>query len=225
MSILFRTKGWLTIAQLARAWTPEIPGAERDPQRFEQEFVHLLLEDIVNKRLDETGPLVEGRRLGLRIITPDGRAGFLDGDQTRDLLLASGVWTFHLDRIVVMKEAALDFAHRHGLPPPSWWSDAVAVSTGPSNHLPPDDTISIPRAVSKDLAEASSKRPRGPKPKKREQVKEAMRNDIRQGRRTLAQLSEMREKELVAAYHVSRDTARKARNAVSLFVENAICDR
>src|SRR6516164_5073776 len=105
MSILFRTKGWLTIAQLARAWTPEIPGAERDPQRFEQEFVHLLLEDIVNKRLDETGPLVEGRRLGLRIITPDGRAGFLDGDQTRDLLLASGVWTFHLDRIVVMKEA------------------------------------------------------------------------------------------------------------------------
>ena len=66
MSILFRTKGWLTIAQLARAWTAEIPGAERDPQQFEQELVHLLLEDIVNRRLDDAGPLAEGRRLGLR---------------------------------------------------------------------------------------------------------------------------------------------------------------
>jgi hypothetical protein len=225
MSILFRTKGWLTLAQLARAWTAEIPGAEQDPQQFEQELVHLLLEDIVNKRLDETGPIVDGRRLGLRIITPDGRAGFLDGDQARDLLLPGGVWTFHLDRIVVMKEAALDFAHRHGLPPPSWWSDAVAVSTEPSNHLPPDDTIPIPRAVSKNSAEASSKRPRGPKPKKLEQVKQAMTNDIRQGRRTLAQLSEMREKDLAAEYDVSRDTARKARNAVSEFVENSICDK
>ena len=96
MSILFRTKGWLTIAQLARAWTAEIQGAERDPQQFEQELVHLLLEDIVNKRLDDAGPLAEGRRLGLRIITPDHRAGFLDGDQARDLLLPGGAWTLHL---------------------------------------------------------------------------------------------------------------------------------
>jgi hypothetical protein len=44
MSILFRTKGWLTIAQLARAWTAEIPGAERDPQQFEQELVLSLSE-------------------------------------------------------------------------------------------------------------------------------------------------------------------------------------
>ena len=73
MSILFRKKGWLTVAQLARAWTAEIPGAEQDPRQFEQELVHLLLEDIVNKRSDDAGPLAEGRRLGLRLITPDGR--------------------------------------------------------------------------------------------------------------------------------------------------------
>ena len=220
MSILFRTKGWLTIAQLARAWTAEIPGAERDPQQFEQELVHLLLEDIVNKRLDDAGPLVEGRRLGLRIITPDHRAGFLDGDQARDLLFPSGVSTFLLDRIVVLKEAALDFAHRHALPPPSWWSDAVAASTKPADHLPPDIVIQIPSAASKN--QASLKRRRGTKPEKLERVKDAMKNDIRQGRRTVAELTNMREKDLAAEYNVSRDTARKARNAVSEFVENSI---
>ena len=62
-------------------------------------------------------------------------------------------------------------------------------------------------------------------PKKLEQVKEAMRKDIRQGRHTLAQLSNMREKDLAAEYRVSRDTARKARKAVSLFVENSILDK
>jgi Bacterial regulatory proteins, gntR family len=213
----------LTIAQLSRAWTAEILGAERDPQQFEQELVHLLLEDIVNKRLDDAGPLVEGRRLGLRIVTPDRRAGFLDGDQARDLLLPGGAWTFHLDRIVVLKEAALDFAHRHALPPPSWWSDAVATSTKPADQLPPDDVIKIPSAPSKNRA--SLKRRRGAKPEKLERVKEAMKNDIRQGRRTVAELSNMREKDLAAEYNVSRDTARKARNAVSEFVENSILDK
>ena len=220
MSILFRTKGWLTIAQLARAWTAEIPGAERDPQQFEQELVHLLLEDIVNKRLDDAGPLVEGRRLGLRIITPDHRAGFLDGDQARDLLLPGGAWTLHLDRIVVLKEAALDFARRHALPPPSWWSDAVAAST---KSAPLDTVIQKPSAASKN--QASLKRRRGAKPEKLGRVKEAMKNDIRQGRRTVTELSNMREKDLAAEYDVSRDTARKARNAVSEFVENSILDK
>jgi hypothetical protein len=222
MSILFRTKGWLTIAQLTRAWTAEIPGAERDPQQFEQELVRLLLEDIVNKRLDDAGPLVEGRRLGLRFITPDCRAGFLDGDQARDLLPGSAL-TFFLHRIVVMKEAALDFAHRHALPPPSWWSDVVAASTKPADHLPPDNVDKTPNAVSENPA--SLKRRRGAKPTKLERVKEAMKSDIRQGRRTVAELSKMREKDLAAEYDVSRDTVRKARNAVSKLVKNPIPDK
>jgi DNA-binding GntR family transcriptional regulator len=41
-----------------------------------------------------------------------------------------------------------------------------------------------------------------------------MRDDLHQGRRTPAELKDMREKNLAATYGVSRDTARKARNAV-----------
>jgi hypothetical protein len=41
-----------------------------------------------------------------------------------------------------------------------------------------------------------------------------MRDDIQQGRRTVAQLEDMFEKDLSANYGVSRDTARKARKAV-----------
>ena len=124
-----------------------------------------------------------------------------------------------------MKEAVLDFARRHGLPTPSWWSDTFAASTKLADHLTSDGNISVPSAVSENPPEASLKRPRGRKPKKLEQVKEAMRNDVRQGRRTLAELSSMPEKDLSAEYHVSRDTARKARNAVLELCENSICDK
>ena len=55
MSILFRTKGWLTVNQLARAWAGELPGAEKEPKRFEQDLAHLLLEDAANGRLDDAG--------------------------------------------------------------------------------------------------------------------------------------------------------------------------
>ena len=52
---------------------------------------------------------------------------------------------------------------------------------------------------------------------------DAMRGDITAGRKTAADLMKMMEKELEAAYKVSRDTARKARKAVlSEIVENSI---
>jgi hypothetical protein len=48
-----------------------------------------------------------------------------------------------------------------------------------------------------------------------------MRADLRQGRRTVPELKNMLEKNLASTYGVSRDTARKARNAVlSEFGEN-----
>jgi DNA-binding GntR family transcriptional regulator len=48
-----------------------------------------------------------------------------------------------------------------------------------------------------------------------------MRDDIQQGRRTVAELKSMLEKHLVGTYGFSRDTVRKARNAVlSEFGEN-----
>ena len=89
--------------------------------------------------------------------------------------------------------------------------------------MPPDTVIQIPSAASKN--QASLKPRRGAKPVKLERVKEAMKNNIRQGRRTVTELSKMRGKDLAAEYDVSRDTARKARNAVSEVVENSILDK
>jgi hypothetical protein len=68
---------------------------------------------------------------------------------------------------------------------------------------------------------ATSARRRGPKPRKFEQARDAMKDDIQQGRLTAAQLDEMLEKNLSMMYGVSRDVGRKARSAVlSEFGEN-----
>ena len=57
-------------------------------------------------------------------------------------------------------------------------------------------------------------RRRGPKPIKLEKTKEKMRRDIQEGRQTADALKNMFEKDLASSYGVSRDTARRARNAV-----------
>jgi hypothetical protein len=61
---------------------------------------------------------------------------------------------------------------------------------------------------------ARSGRRRGARPQKFEQTKDAMRNDIVQGRCTAPRLENMLEKHLAENYGVSRDTARRAREAV-----------
>jgi len=71
------------------------------------------------------------------------------------------------------------------------------------------------RAGPQNPCAAGSGRRRGAQPKKFEQARDAMRNDIQQGRCTLTGLRDMLEKNLSATYGgVSRDTARKARRAV-----------
>lgn len=71
------------------------------------------------------------------------------------------------------------------------------------------------------LAAAGPARRRGARPKKFEQTRDAMRNDITQGQYTVPGLKDMLEKLLSEKYCVSRDTARKARKAVlSEFGEN-----
>jgi hypothetical protein len=63
---------------------------------------------------------------------------------------------------------------------------------------------------------------RGPKPIKLEQVKQAMKCDLSQG----TDLRNIPEKELAAKYGCSRDTARKARNAVvPKIVDDSILDK
>ena len=49
-------------------------------------MLRLLIEDMINGRLDDAGPLADGRSLGLRIITPENQAGYLEGHQARELM-------------------------------------------------------------------------------------------------------------------------------------------
>jgi hypothetical protein len=79
VSKLFRTKEWLTVAQLTRAWSLELVQGGEDPKQYEQDLIHILLEDILNGRLDDSGPLRVGLRLGLRWITSEHEAGFIRG--------------------------------------------------------------------------------------------------------------------------------------------------
>lgn len=108
---------------------------KRSRQHYVQDLVHSLKEDIVNDRLDDSGPLRDGRRLGVRLITPEGKPGFIEGRQLVDIFIndqTTGIndqTTWILDRVVVMKEAVLDFARRHQLPPPSWWTDQLDLAT------------------------------------------------------------------------------------------------
>ena len=83
------------------------------------------MEDIVNGRLDDSGPLWEGRRNGVAIITPENKAGFIEGGTLVDLFRADPAAV--LDRIIVMKEAVIEFSKRRQLPAPSWWNDLPEV--------------------------------------------------------------------------------------------------
>ena len=138
MSKLFRTKQELTLAQLTRAWSSELVEPGEDAKQCEQDLIHILWEDILNGRLDNSGPLRDdGQRLGLRLITPENRAGFIEGRQLLDLIHADQAWALH--NVLVMKEAVLDFAQRHHLPSPSWWADSASAPT----EVPNDATVGV----------------------------------------------------------------------------------
>ena len=155
MSKLFRTKGGMTIAQLAGAWSSELAEGGEDPKQCEQNLVHILMEDILNGRLDDSGPLRDdGQRLGLRLITPEHKAGFIKGPQLHELI--------HIDRsrvlhnVVIMKEALLDFAQRHHLPSPSCWADSSAPT-----EVPNDPKVNVAKPNTETLASRSvGKQPR-----------------------------------------------------------------
>jgi hypothetical protein len=96
--------------------------------------------------------------------------------------------------------------------------DETAAATSTSRRVVeseevPDGTGPRSTAEQKPAAAGPARR-RGARPEKFEQAKDAMRNDIQQGRHTAAELEDMLEKNLAMNYGVSRDTARKARNAV-----------
>ena len=158
MSILFRTKEWLTLAQLARAWGDELARDEQGRQHYVQDLVHSLKEDIVNGRLDDSGPLRNGRRLGLRRISPESKPEFIEGHQLVDIFINDQT-TRILNRVVIMKEAVLDFARRHQLPPPSWWTDQLDLATKstPSSQA---TTADVTHRVAKGASQSVGKQPR-----------------------------------------------------------------
>jgi Bacterial regulatory proteins, gntR family len=211
VSDLFRTQGWMTIAQLTRSWGNELAKDRRNPRQNEQDLVHILLEDVINDRLDDSGPLCDGRRLGLRLITPEHKGGLVEGKRIHDLIQAGMPISWVLDYTMVMKEAALDFARRRQLPPPSWWGDAAI-----DLQTAPDGVSETAPALAGDVQNVGSLRSgaRVRPPRKLEKTKQAIREDIAQSQLTVSQLDSMIERELSEKYGVSRDTARKARNAV-----------
>jgi hypothetical protein len=90
------------------------------PKQCEQDLINVLQGDIINGRLDESGPLRNGARLGLRCIRPDNKAGLIEGRQLLQFFGPGQAWILH--HILILKQAVLDFAKRHELPPPSWWA-------------------------------------------------------------------------------------------------------
>ena len=211
MSILFRAEGYLTLDQLTRAWGCELAKDQEDPEQVVKDLRHILLTDIVNGRLDGSGPLRDGQRLGLRFITPENRAGFIEGRQLSDLLHPQQVsWMLHY--IVVMKEAVLDFAGRRELPPPTWWTSGTTPST--VANVTGRVAQSVAARSIPPQAPSRAARPRGRRPKKLEHVIKAITGDIHEGRLTTDALSNKLQKELADEYGVSRETACKARDAV-----------
>jgi hypothetical protein len=111
------------------------------------------------------------------------------------------------------------------------WQNGMAVAPDGSMYR----SIHVHRSATASLhVPATSKAPavsvprgvRGRKPRKREMIEQAMKRDILEGRTSLATLQEMLEKNLVEFYDASRDTVRKARNAVvSELVGNSISDK
>jgi len=145
----------MTIAQLTRAWNPELAEDGEDPRNCEQDLIHLLLEDIINGRLDNSGPLVDGRRLGLRGVTPEYKAAFVEGPQLVELIRGDKAFVLH--NILVMKEAVLDFARRHQLHSPSWWADSPSTCA----EVPNDTKVNVAQPNAEALASPSvGKQPR-----------------------------------------------------------------
>jgi hypothetical protein len=210
MSILFRTRECLTVFDLTRDWGLEFAKDLGDPEQHVHNLTRILLQDIVNGHFDNSGPLRNGRRSGVGMITADYKIGFIEGHYFLGLVKSELTRDWCLHYVVVMKEAVLDFARRHEIPPPSWWAESATVSndegvTGKAIHLITASPVPTP---------IHSVRSRGRRPKKLDQVKEVMWEDIRLGRQTPEGLRDMLEKELEVEYGVSRDTARKARDAV-----------
>jgi Bacterial regulatory proteins, gntR family len=230
LSILFRTKTFLTLGELVPAWAAELEREGAARARVEEILKRTLLEDIVNGKLDHSGPEVEGGRLGLRFINDECKPGFIEGRKLEQLAISDHPMArfFVSSRLVLLKEAIIDFARRRRLPQPSWWAEESQATSDQNQTKERGRAIRSKPDTDQPMRTLThlTARVRGRKPAKLERVKKAMRTDLREGRCNPATLGQMLEKELEQKYGASRDTVRKARNAVlSEIVENPIRDK
>jgi hypothetical protein len=101
VTIVFRTKEWLSLPQLVDAWEFELARVGEKPNR-QKALEHVLLEDIINGRLDHGGPLHDGRKRGL-YLEFGVRPHFVDGREIHALMADP---SFSLHRILIMKAGA-----------------------------------------------------------------------------------------------------------------------
>ena len=96
----------------------------------------------------------------------------------------------------------------------------------PQNGKPARGTVPRTAGTAEATGAVTGKRATGRRPEVFERVKGQMRADIQAQHCTLAQLQELRQKELAAIYNASRDTACKALRAiVAEFAGNSIRDK
>jgi hypothetical protein len=60
-------------------WGNELAKDGEDPKQKKQDLLYILREDIINGHLDNSGPLWDGRRLGVACITSENKAGLRRG--------------------------------------------------------------------------------------------------------------------------------------------------
>jgi hypothetical protein len=150
VSILYRTKPWLTLAQLVPAWTRELANATTTASEFERLLWHYMLEDIINGRLDN---IVKGQ-WGLAHINDANQPVPISGRVLIGQLHVSLRRIRH--RLLVTKEAVFDIAHRHDLRWVHTASNSKENATGAS--LADDSSGKTP-------AVATARKPRrGPEP-------------------------------------------------------------
>jgi hypothetical protein len=115
---------WLSVAELVPAWAKELADASTSVYELKDKLWYQLEKDVINGFLDD--PLRNGSRLGLRAIDPIGQPRYIEGWRLYGLFRMMGA------DILLSKEAVLDFARRHKLRAPSWWSDASEGESKPS---------------------------------------------------------------------------------------------
>jgi hypothetical protein len=156
-----RAEQWLTLAQRVPAWANELADATRSPSQVERDLWQCLHQDATIGFFDHSGPLRNGRRLGLGLIDDNGRFRYVRGR-----LLGTVHFPFRKrgHRIFLARKAHLALARRHGVPPFSGWPDASEGESQPSRspgQLKPAPDWIIIEAIrcAYDAAEAAGTKP------------------------------------------------------------------